>query len=92
MADAPVDTVLAGSDGRYYTGWQVNRRFRTGDWTHCLRQRNPDRRLVETATGALLLLQPVDPDRLPGWVEIRVLGETARVVDTRRTASVSTRR
>ncbi|ELY72458.1 hypothetical protein CYV19_02820 [Natronobacterium gregoryi SP2] len=82
--DTPVDAVLAGSDGCYYTEWQVKRRFRTGDWRRCLRQWSPDRRLVETATGTLLLLEPIDPERLPGWVEIRVLGDATRVVDTRR--------
>lgn len=83
IGDAPVETLYAGSDGRYYTDWEVTRNLRRGAWRRCLRQREPDRRLVETTGGGLLMLAAVDPAAVPTWVEIRVRGETARVVDTR---------
>lgn len=79
----PCETIVAGSNGRYYTEWQVERRLRTGQWRLCMRQRTPDRRLVETADEALLLLAPTDPDELPPGIEIRVFDGRVRVVDTR---------
>ncbi|WP_320443078.1 hypothetical protein [Halosolutus halophilus] len=82
--NAPVDALFAGSNGRYYTEWQVRRRLSAGNWKRCIRQRSPDRRLVGTGDGALLLLVPIEPDELPAWAEIRVAGRGARVVDTRR--------
>ncbi|OLZ40379.1 hypothetical protein A6E15_05000 [Natrinema saccharevitans] len=84
MVTAPCKTVFAGSNGRYYTNWQVRTRLRSGEWALCLRQRGPDRRLVETAEDALLLLRPVEPTALPAGLEVRVSGRRARVVDTRR--------
>lgn len=80
----PVDAVLAGSDGEYYTDWELERRLRTGAWKPCIRQFDPDRRLVETDGGRLLLLVPVDPDELPRWTELRVEGDSTRVVERRR--------
>ncbi len=82
--NVPVDALFAGSNGRYYTEWQVRRRLSTGEWNRCMRQRSPERRLVGTGDGALLMLVPIDPDELPGWAEIRVAGRGVRVVDTRR--------
>nr|WP_293032727.1 hypothetical protein [Natronococcus sp.] len=76
--------VLEGSNGSYYTGWEVARRLRSGDWSPCLRQEDPDRRLVETESGALLLLTPIDPATLPPRAEVRLEGEAARVVRTQR--------
>ena len=84
MVTPPFETLFEGSDGRYYTDWQVDRRLRTGEWTFCMRQRTPRRRLVETADGALVLLAPTEPDELPAGLEIRVSEQCARVVDTRR--------
>jgi hypothetical protein len=80
----PFETVFEGSDGRYYTDWQVRRRLRDGEWTVCMYQRAPHRRLVEIADNALLMLTPTDPDELPDGLEIRVIERRARVVDTRR--------
>ena len=80
--DAPVDDLYEGSNGRYYTGDQLARRLRTGRWKPCIRQRNPDRRLVETDGGSLLLLTPTE--ELPSWAELRIDDRGARVVDTRR--------
>ncbi|WP_408957924.1 hypothetical protein [Natrinema sp. 74] len=87
MVARPFETLFEGSDGRYYTDWQVRQRRRTGEWRLCVRQRTPDRRLVETEDGALLLLAPTAADELPAGVEIRVADGRARVVDTRRRPS-----
>lgn len=82
--NVPVDTLFEGANGRYYTEWQVRRRFETGNWKRCIRQRSPERRLVGTGDGALLMLVPIEPAELPRWAEIRVAGRGAHVVDTRR--------
>ncbi|WP_394739902.1 hypothetical protein [Natronococcus roseus] len=84
IEDLRTETVLEGSDGSYYTGWEVTRRLRSGAWNPCLRQDDPDRRLVETESGELLLLAPIDPATLPARAEVRLEGEAARVVRTRR--------
>ncbi|WP_306059239.1 hypothetical protein [Natronococcus wangiae] len=84
IEDVPVDAVLEGSNGRYYTDWEVERRLRAGAWRRCLRQTDPGRLLVEVEAGVLLLLAPVDPDELPAWTELRIDGDSARIVDTRR--------
>ncbi|GAB3664336.1 hypothetical protein [Halopiger thermotolerans] len=91
IGDTPVDELYAGSNGHYYTDWEVTRNLRRGAWRPCIRQREPDRRLVETTDGGLLMLSAVDPATVPAWVEIRVRGEIARVVDTRY-PSLETRR
>lgn len=80
--DVPVERLYEGSNGRYYTDCQLRRRFRTDRWKPCIRQRGPDRRLVETSDGSLLLLTPTD--ELPTWAELRIDDRGARVVDTRR--------
>ncbi|WP_247004961.1 hypothetical protein [Halosolutus gelatinilyticus] len=82
--NVPIEGVFEGTNGRYYTGRQVERRLRTGAWMPCIQQRNPDRLLVEVADGALLMLAPIEPTDLPSWTEIRIDGRGARVVDTRR--------
>lgn len=82
VPDAPVDGLYEGSNGRYYTDCQIARKLRTDQWKPCIRQRDPDRRLVETSDGGLLLLTPTDD--LPAWAELRVDARGARVVDTRR--------
>lgn len=84
MPNAPVDGLYRGSNGRYYTDCQVANYLRAERWNRCIRQRNPDRRLVETSEGDLLLLTPTDD--IPAWVEIRVDDRGARIVDTRRPA------
>lgn len=81
-ANAPIEGLYEGSNGRYYTECQLRRRLRTDRWAPCIRQRDPDRRLVETRDGSLLLLTPTDD--LPAWAELRIDDRGARVVDTRR--------
>ena len=82
VTDTPVDVLYEGTNGRYYTDFQVTTHLRTERWKPCIRQRDPDRRLVETSDGGLLLLTPTDD--LPTWAEIRVDDSGTRVVDTRR--------
>ncbi|ELY39175.1 hypothetical protein C496_14997 [Natronorubrum tibetense GA33] len=82
VTDTPVDVLYEGTNGRYYTDCQVTTNLRTERWKPCIRQRDPDRRLVETSDGGLLLLTPTDD--LPAWAEIRVDNRGTRVVDTRR--------
>lgn len=86
VPNAPLEELdlLEGSDGRYYTAWQVRRRLRIGEWRRCIRQYDPDRRLVETDEGTLLMLTPIDPADVPRWLEVRIVGEAALAVDTRR--------
>ncbi|OVE86442.1 hypothetical protein [Natronolimnobius baerhuensis] len=84
VANTPVDRLYEGSNGQYYTEWEVSRQFRRGAWQLCLRQTTPDRQLVETGGKRLLMLTAIDVCNAPSWVEIRVRGESARVVDTRR--------
>lgn len=89
IANTPVDRLYEGSNGQYYTEWELSRKFRCGAWKLCLRQRDPDRQLVETGGKRLLMLTAVDLCEAPSWVEIRVRGERARVVDTRRFATLN---
>ena len=81
VMDVPVDSLYEGSNGHYYTDCQIARRLRTERWKPCIRQRDPDRRLVETSDGNLLLLTPTDT--LPEWAELRIDDRGARIVDTR---------
>ncbi|WP_226007349.1 hypothetical protein [Natrinema salinisoli] len=83
MVTPPFEAIFHGADDRYYTEWQIERRLRTGAWTLCLRQRGPDRWLVETEDDALLLLVPVEPHQLPAGIEIRAFESHARIVDRR---------
>ncbi|ELY67103.1 hypothetical protein [Natrinema versiforme] len=83
MVALPFETLFEGSNNRYYTDWQVRRRLRTGAWALCMRQRAPDRWLVETEAEALLSLSPIEPAELPTRLEIRVADDRARVVDPR---------
>ncbi|MDF9745923.1 hypothetical protein [Natrinema salsiterrestre] len=83
MVTQPFEAIFRGADDRYYTEWQIEHRLRTGAWALCLRQRGPDRWLVETEDGALLSLAPVEPCQLPAGLEIRVFESQAWVVDRR---------
>ena len=76
--------VYAGSDGCFYTDWQVDRKLRLGEWEPCLYDRKDDRRLVGTGDGELLFLAPVEPVELPEWARIRTDPVGPRIVDTRR--------
>lgn len=78
------ERVYRGSNGRYYTGWQVERRLHTGAWRPCIREATTDRRLVGV-DDELVLLEPTDLDDLPDWIRIRLDRSGPRAVDVRRT-------
>ena len=87
-----VEALFAGSDGRYYTDWQVRRRTDSGCWRRCLSQHDsygPVRLLVAVDETNLVMLTRVDPATLPGWFEVRVENDRARVV--RSTSAASSR-
>lgn len=62
-------TVYAGSNGRYYTSWEVLVKLRRGTWRNCLRHHD-GRRLVGVRND-ILLLTPIAVVDLPDWIEIR---------------------
>lgn len=83
--DEPADVIVyAGSDGRFYSGWQLDRRLAAAEWRPCIRDRVVDRRLVETHSGDLLMLERTSIEALPTWAEARADGSAVRIVDTRR--------
>lgn len=85
VVERDVGPVYEGSDGRFYTDWQVDRKLTDGDWRPCLQYPDEGRRLVASDDGDLLMLVRVDPATLPAWAELRADGEALQVVDTRRT-------
>lgn len=78
------DPIYEGSNGRYYTDWQVDRKLTNGAWTPCLHETETGRRLVGIDDGELLLLVPTEANALPTCVELRSDGATAWIVDSRR--------
>lgn len=78
-----VGALYAGSDGSHYTDWQLERRIDRGTWRRCLSQQRPERHLLEDEAGRLMVLERIDLDSAPAWLEIRVDGERAWAVDTR---------
>lgn len=86
VVEREIGPVYEGSDGCFYTAWQVDRRVAEGDWSPCLRDLETGRRLVATADDEPLMLVRVESTTLPEWAELRADGEAVRVVDTRRTS------
>lgn len=83
-------TLYAGSDGEWYTSWEVLINHRTGRWEPCLSHED-GRRLVAVG-DELLLLEPSAVDDLPDWIEIRVTPRSPGVDRHRpRTRAVDTR-
>lgn len=74
--------LYAGSDGRYYTDWQVAWHFENGEWRACMWDTNEGWELVEHG-DELVWLVPVGRDDLPGWAELRPEGHGTVVVDRR---------
>gem|GEM_PF-741823 len=87
MVSHVVGELFSGSDGQYYTDWQVRRNVRTGTWRLCLSQRDPNRTLIEVNDAWLILLRPIAPADLPDWAELRLECGRAWVVDTRTRAA-----
>lgn len=83
-----VDALYVGSDGSYYTAWQLERRLERGTWRRCLSQQEPACHLVADGAGQLLSLERIALESAPPWLEVRVEAERAWVVDTRGGARV----
>lgn len=78
-------TLYATSDGRYLTGWQLERFVTAGDWTKHLADRSTGTVLVETEDGTVIGLTLLAPDDRPDWLELRSDGTGVWVADRRRT-------
>jgi hypothetical protein len=77
--------LYAGSDGRYYTDWQVSWHFENGEWSPCMWDSDEGWELVEDGTE-LVWLYPEDAEgveALPDWAELRERDPGAVVVDLR---------
>ena len=74
----------AGSDGSYYTEWEVALRMESGDWEPCMWDTETGWELVE-GDDRLVWLVPIEASELPAWVEVRETpeGPGDEVVDTR---------
>lgn len=78
-----VSALFAGSDGNHYTDWQLERRLERGTWRHCLSQQEPERHVLEDERGRRLVLERLDLEHVPPWLEVRIGVERAWAVDTR---------
>lgn len=78
-----VGELYRGSDGRYYTAWQLEQQFEARRWKPCLHETETDRRLVSVGKGMLLFLTPVEAVDLPPWAIVDVHRGERRVIDTR---------
>lgn len=78
--------LFAGSDGRFYTGWQVGWRLESGRWRPCMWDTEAGWELVESDDG-LVWLWPVSREDLPSWTGLRAVqpGHGVEVVDRRET-------
>jgi hypothetical protein len=77
--------VFAGSDGVYYTDWQVARRLEAGRWDPCMWDTENGWELVSDSEE-LVWLVPVPRAELPEWAEVRPLEEAepaTEIVDHR---------
>jgi len=74
--------LYAGSDGRYYTDWQVSWRFENGEWRACMWDSDEGWELVEE-DNELVWLYPVEANDLPAWAELAPEGRGVTVVDRR---------
>lgn len=77
-------SLYAGSDGQYYTDWQVSWQFESDQWKPCMWDTNEGWEVVDNGED-LVWLVPVSPAELPEWAEIRPTqpGPGAEVVDRR---------
>ena len=74
--------LYAGSDGRYYTDWQVSWQFESDEWKPCMWSSEEGWELVEDG-DELVWLYPVESEELPDWAELRPEGRGVAVVDRR---------
>ena len=88
MTERKGEPIYEGSDGNWYTCWQVEQRLLGGVWDRCLEDRTAGLRLVESVDDdELIMLTPIDVETLPPWLEVRSDGRRSKVVDTRRGVS-----
>lgn len=78
--------LYAGSDGRYYTDWQVSWRFENDEWKPCMWDTEDGWELVEE-DSELVRIDPVEVTELPDWAELAPEGHGVVVVDHRETRS-----
>lgn len=81
--DVAVGPLYAGSDGQYYTDWEVGQKVRAGRWGPCLWHGPTDRQFVTTETNELLILITVKKDELPFSKEICYDCVGTHIVDAR---------
>jgi hypothetical protein len=74
--------LYAGSDGRYYTDWQVSWRFENDEWRPCMWDTEEGWELVEE-DNELVRIDPVEETELPDWAELAPEGHGVVVVDRR---------
>jgi hypothetical protein len=74
--------LYAGSDGRYYTDWEVSWHFERDEWKPCMWDSEEGWELVEDG-DELVWLYPRGIDDLPDWAELRQEGHGVAVVDLR---------
>ena len=74
--------LYAGSDGRYYTDWEVAWHFEADEWRACMWDSDEGWELVED-DDELVWLYPVGRDDLPDWAELHSEGRGVAVVDLR---------
>jgi len=76
-------TVYGGSDGAFYTDWEVGWNLESGDWQVCMWDEDAGWELFETQSEELVWLLPMDESELPEWAEVERLDRGSRVVDRR---------
>lgn len=77
--------LYAGSDGRYYTDWEVSWHFENDEWRPCMWNSDEGWELVED-DSELVWLCPADVEGvedLPDWAELRQEEHGVVVVDLR---------
>ena len=75
--------VYQGSDGRYYTEWDIWERFESDEWRPCMWDPAAGWELVETEGKSLLRLHPVPMEALPAGVELDTEDRQPTVLDSR---------
>lgn len=73
-------TIYEGSDGQYYTDWQVWRNFESNRWKAFCWKEDSRWEMVETSQGDLLVLNPISKSELPDDVVVEYSEMGAEVV------------
>lgn len=75
--------LYAGSDGEFYTEYELGYRFETHAWQPCMWNADEGWELVETPDNEFLWLTPIDESDLPANIEVRSSDVGKTIVDTR---------